>query len=410
MTATAIDFSDPVVQADPYPIYAALRAATPVVWNDVTQSWLVSRYDDVVALFNDPRMSSARAEAIFRVLSPAEQVELAPLRRILGGRMLLTDPPEHTRLKNLVMKAFSANTTAGRRERIREICDTLLDRALARGDLDIMRDIATQAPSWVIADLLGVPRDEQGTFTRWAHDQVRVYDRPGTSHDRLAVMRQGQASMLEMKAYLEEIIAARRVESRDDLLTQLVQAEEQGDRLSTDELVAMVVALLVGGNNSTAHAIGNAMLTLLRHPDALSELRANPDLVRTAFEETLRYESPVQATSRVASAPIELHGQTIQPGDNVHLLIGSANRDEAQFPDSARYDPARHPNRHLTFAHGPHFCLGSSVARATAQTAITTLVNRCPGLRLAADTVKWNEGFSFRSVKALPVVFEANVG
>ena len=307
-------------------------------------------------------MSSARTEAIFRVLPPDVQAEMAPLRHVLGSRMLLTDPPEHTRLKNLVMKAFSASATNTRRERITEICDELLDRVVERGELDVMRDLATQAPSWVIADLLGVPRDEQGTFARWAHDQVRVYDRPGTTHDRVAVMRQGQASMLEMKAYLEEIIAARRVEPRDDLITQLVQAEEQGDRLTTDEMVIMVVAILVGGNNSTAHAIGNAVLTLLRQPAAVEQLRADPGLIRTAFEEVLRFESPVQSTSRVASEALELHGQTLGARDNVHLLIGSANRDEAQFPDPTRYDPTRQPNRHLTFAHGPHFCLGTSVA------------------------------------------------
>jgi cytochrome P450 len=405
MTSVSIDFSDPAVQADPYSIYAQLRAESPVVWNEVTQSWLVSRYDDITQLFNDPRMSSARTEAIFRVLPPEAQAELEPLRHVLGSRMLLTDPPEHTRLKNLVMKAFSASATNTRRDRIAEICDELMDRVVERGELDVMRDLATQAPSWVIADLLGVPRDEQGTFARWAHDQVRVYDRPGTTHDRVEVMRQGQASMLEMKAYLEEIIAARRAEPRADLITQLVQAEEQGDRLTTDEMVIMVVAILVGGNNSTAHAIGNAVLTLLRQPDAVEQLRADPGLIRTAFEEVLRFESPVQSTSRVASEPLELHGQTLGARDNVHLLIGSANRDESQFPDPTRYDPTRQPNRHLTFAHGPHFCLGTSVARATAQIAVGTLLRRCDGLELVSETPDWNPGFSFRSVKTLPVRF-----
>jgi cytochrome P450 len=208
-----------------------------------------------------------------------------------------------------------------------------------------------------------------------------------------------------MKAYLEEIIAARRVAPRDDLLTQLVQAEEQGDRLTTDEMVIMVVAILVGGNNSTAHAIGNAVLTLLRQPDAVEQLRADPGLIRTAFEEVLRFESPVQSTSRVASEPLELHGQTLGARDNVHLLIGSANRDESQFPDPTRYDPTRQPNRHLTFAHGPHFCLGTSVARATAQIAVGTLLRRCDGLELVSETPDWNPGFSFRSVKTLPVRF-----
>jgi cytochrome P450 len=216
-------------------------------------------------------------------------------------------------------------------------------------------------------------------------------------------MRRGQASMLEMRAYLEEIIAARRVEPRDDLITGLVQAEEQGDQLTTEELVIMVVALLVGGNNSTAHLIGNAVLTLLRQPAALDQLRAQPELIRGVIEEVLRFESPVQMTSRVAREPLPLDGVVLEPGDSVHLLIASANRDPAQFSDPARFDPTRHPNRHLTFAHGAHFCLGSSVARATAQTAVLTLFQRFPDARLADDELHWAEGFSFRHLTRLPI-------
>lgn len=401
--ATAIDFSEPAIQADPYSVYQRLRDETPVVWNEPTNSWLVSRYDDIVALLNDPRVSSARVDATFRVLPEDVQRELGPLRLVLSQRMLLTDPPTHTRLKNLVMPAFAARMSERRRERIQQICDGFIDRLDSTGTLDVMRDFATPLPGWVTGDVLGVPVEQQQQFSDWSHDQVRVYDRLGALHDRVTVMRQGQASMLAMKSFLEEIIELRRRAPGEDVITSLVQAEQAGDRLSNDEMIAMVVAILVGGNNSTAHLIGNAILTLLRHPDALARLRDDPTLIRPAVEEIMRFESPVQSTSRVAKEPIELAGQTIEPGSNIHVLLASGNRDAAQFPNPGQFQIERSPNRHLTFAHGPHYCLGTSLARTITQTAVLTLISRFPTLALVHETPEWNDGFSFRSLKTLPV-------
>lgn len=403
--SVGIDFSDPAVRADPYPIYAELRAETPVLWNG--QNWVISRYQDIIGLMTDNRVSSARAESIFQVLPSDVQQELQPLRHVLGSRMLLTDPPTHTRLRNLVTKAFSARMVREKKPRIQEISDGFIDRVIADGEMDVISDLAIPLPGWVIADMLGVPREDQPKFTRWSRDQVRVYDRPGTAGERIPIMRQGQASMLEMKAYLEQVIEARRSDPKDDLVTMLVMAEEEGDRLSLDELVIMIIALLVGGNNSTAHLIGNAILTLARHPAALQRLRAEPGLINTAVEEVLRFESPVQATSRVAKEPIEIDGHIIESGQGISLLFGSANRDEAQFPEPDRLDIARRPNRHLTFAHGPHFCLGAAIARAEAQIAVQTVVQRCVDLELQSDQADWLEGFSFRGLKTLPVTFKA---
>lgn len=400
MPAT-IDFTDPMVQANPYPVYARLRQESPVFWNGT--HWLITRYDDIATLMLDPRMSSQRVDATFRVLPEDVQRELEPLRSVLNNRMLLSDPPKHTRLRTIVTKAFSAKAAQGRRETIQAFCDQFLDQLDGRDTVDAMGEYATPLPGWTIADTLGVPNDEQEAFTRWSHDQVRIYDRPGTANERIAVMRQGQASMLAMRAYLEGIIEDRRREPREDLISELVLAEEQGDRLSAEEMIVMVVAILVGGNNSTAHLIGNAILTLLRHPGSTRLLRDRPELIRTAIEEVMRFESPVQATSRVAKADIAVSGQSIKAGDNVSLLFGSANRDEAQFPEPERFDIERHPNRHLTFAHGPHFCLGSALARNVSQIAVLSFVQRYPNARLVDETVEWNEGFSFRSVKRLPV-------
>jgi cytochrome P450 len=405
MTATVtIDFSDPAIRADPHPTYARLRAEAPIFWNG--NAWLISRYDDIVTLLNHPAMSSARTDAHYATLPPEVREELQPLHYVLSNRMLLSDPPKHTRLKNLVTPAFSARMTTTRRASMQAIVDRFTAECLAAGEIDFMHDFATPVPSWVIADILGVPQSDQPMFTRWSEDQVRVYDRPGTLHDRVEVMRQGQRSMLEMRDYLVEIIDARRRDPQDDLITGLVQAEQEGDRLTRDELVVMIVAILIGGNNSTAHLIGNAMLTLRRHPDALERLRAEPVLIRPAIEEVLRFESPVQATSRVAKDDVEIGGQKIRAGDNVSVLIGSANRDPAAFDEPDHFVVDRHPNRHLTFAHGPHFCLGTSTARALSQTAVLTFVQRCRRIEPRGEPTLI-DGFSFRGPKTMPLTVSA---
>ena len=404
--SVSIDFSDPVIQADPYSVYAGLRRDNPVVWNERT--WLISRYGDITTLLSDPRMSSARTDQTFAVLPPDVQEEMTPMRTIMTSRMLLSDPPKHTRLKNIVNKAFTPRMIESRRERIQQICHMFIDRVAGQGQMDVMEEIASALPGWAIADILGIPADEQGFFTRWARDQVRVYDRAGVSPaDRVNVMRQGQASMLEMRAYLEGVINARRAEPCDDLISELLLAESEGDRLSQDELFAMCVALLVGGNNSTAHLIGNAVLTLIRHPEALAQILADPALIRPAVEEVMRYESPVQATSRIVKEAMEFKGQQFEAGQGIVVLFGSANRDPEQFAEPDRFDITRQPNRHLTFAHGPHFCLGASIARTVAQVGILTTIQRCADMKLVDERIEWLEGFAFRGPKTLQVTFRA---
>jgi hypothetical protein len=405
MKTTTLDFSDPVIQADPYPHYAHLRNEAPVCWNGRT--WVISRYDDIVTLLNDPRMSSARTEQTFAVLPPDVQQELTPLRTILGSRMLLSDPPKHTRLKAIVNKAFTPRMIENRRGRIEQICHSFIDQVIEKGELDVMADVATKLPGWAITDILGVPYADQPRFTRWARDQVLIYDRAGTTQDRVGIMRQGQKSMLEMKDYLEVIIEQRRHDPQDDLITELVQAEEQGDRLSLDELIGMCVALLVGGNNSTAHLIGNAILTFVRQPDALAQLLAQPDLIAPATEEVMRYDSPVQGTSRIVKEAMDFEGETFEAGQSVVVLFGSGNHDESQFPNPTVFEMTRQPNRHLTFAHGPHFCLGVSIARTVSQVGILALLQRCRNLQLVNKKIEWLPGFAFRGPHTLPVTFGA---
>ncbi|MEI7469827.1 MAG: cytochrome P450 [Chloroflexota bacterium] len=405
MKTTPPDFSTPAIQVDPYPHYQRLRNDAPVCWNGRT--WLISRYDDIVTLLNDPRMSSARTEQTFAVLPPDVQQELTPLRSILGSRMLLSDPPKHTRLKAIVNKAFSPRMIEGRRTSIERICHGFIDEVIDKGTMDVMADVATKLPGWAITDILGVPYEDQPRFTRWARDQVAIYDRAGLTQDRVGIMRQGQKSMLEMKAYLEVVIEQRRIDPRDDLISELVMAEEQGDRLSLDELFGMCVALLVGGNNSTSHLIGNAILTFAHQPEALAQLLADPSLIAPATEEVMRYDSPVQATSRVVKETMSFKGETFEAGQGIVVLFGSGNRDETQFTNPTVFEMTRQPNRHLTFAHGPHFCLGVSIARTVSQIGILALLQRCANLKLVSERVEWLPGFAFRGPHTLPVTFEA---
>lgn len=406
-TPITIDFTDPAIQANPYPTYEELRRERPVFWNG--NAWLVAKYDDVVSILTDDRMSSQRVDATFSVLPPEIQQELAPLRHILGERMLLSDPPKHTRLRKLVMQAFSAKAAQGRRDRIETFANMFIDKVIEQGEMDVMADYANRIPGYTVADVLGVPNDNQAQFAAWAEDQVRVYDRPGTHGDRVAVMRKGQESMLAMKAYVDEIIAERRLNPQDDLITELVQAEEDGDRLTNDEMVAMIVAVLVGGNNSTAHLIGNATLTLLRFPDVRQQLLDDPALIRPIIEEVMRWESPVQATSRVVKEDMEFSGHQFSQGDNVSILVASANRDEEKFDHADSFDFTRRPNRHLTFIVGPHYCLGSALARNIAQVSVLTLFERCKNMQLATDRLEWSPTFSFRHLERLPVTFNPQI-
>ena len=405
MKRTNIDLSDPSIQADPYPHYAKLRQEAPVCWDGRT--WLVSRYDDIVTLLNDSRMSSARTGQTFSVLPKDVQEELTPLRTILQSRMLLSDPPKHTRLKKIVNKAFSPRMIEGRRKRIEEICNAFIDEVIDQGEMDVMASVANKLPGWSITDILGVPYEDQSQFTKWARDQVLIYDRAGTTKDRVGVMRRGQASMLEMKDYLQAVVEQRRIDPQEDLITELVQAEADGDRLSADELFGMCVSLLVGGNNSTAHLIGNGILTLVRHPESLAQLLDQPELIGPATEEVMRYDSPVQVTSRVIKEDMVFGGEEFQAGQGVVVIFGSGNRDEAQFAHPDVFDMTRDPNRHLTFAHGPHYCLGTSIGRMVSQIGILTVLQRCKHIKLVDDQIDWLPGLAFRGPHTLPIQFNS---
>jgi cytochrome P450 PksS len=396
-----VDISSPEFKADPFPFYARLRGTAPVhpvTLPDGRMAWLVTRYDDVAAVLKDDRFAKDKHNA----LSPeqhAQQPWMPSFFRPLTRNMLDVDAPDHTRLRGLVHKAFTPRLVEQMRGRVQALCDHSLDRTQGRGRVDLIREYAQPVPTTVIAEMLGVPVADRHRFQRWSQALLLA----GAS--RWGVFLAIPQVWLFLR-YVRRLIRARRAQARDDLVSALVQAEEAGQRLSEDELVAMIVLLLVAGHETTVNLIGSGMLALLQHPEQLERPRQDPGLMPSAVEELLRFTSPVEtATERYARQEVTIAGVTIPRGGMVLAALASANRDERQFADPDRLDVTRAPNRHLAFGLGAHFCLGAALARMEGQIALATLLRRAPELRLAVDPgeLRWRPGLVLRGLKALPV-------
>ncbi len=391
----------PEVIANPYPMYQLLRANDPVHWSPLMEAWVLTRYDDVVAVLTNPNMSADRRQAQNRLAQEAvrREEEFGPFGRT--QTMLTSDPPEHTRLRRLVSKAFTPRVVETMRPRIQEIVDELLDGVQGAGTMDIVRDLAYPLPVIVIAEMLGVPPDDREDFKRWSDEIVATLG-PVVAED---VLKRASQSIHDLSQYFRGIIAQRREEPREDLISSLIAAEEQGQILSEDELLATAMLLLVAGNETTTNLIGNGMLALLRNPDQMRKLRDEPGLIQTGVEELLRYDSPVQGTGRVATEETAINGHVVTPGQVVFTSLGAANRDPAQFDEPDRLDITRSPNEHVSFGDGIHFCLGAPLARAEGQIAIGTLLRRFPEPRLEQENPPWGGSFILRGLKSLPVSF-----
>lgn len=386
--------------ADPYPAYHRWRAANPVQRELESGDWFVTSHAAVAAALADPRLSSDRTDS-FLASFPAEAREvLGPLARVRSDMILFIDPPKHSRLRGLVQKAFTPRVIERLRPRIQQLTIEMLASAAARGELDIIADLAEPLPGIVIAELLGVPPADRPQFKSWANDFAAAIAGGLTA---LEVVQRAQTSLLAMANYLSGVAAERRAHPADDLLSALVAVEEQGDVLSEHELFATSMLILIAGNETTTNLIGNGLLALMRHPDQLARLRADPDLIRFAVEELLRYDSPVQATFRIAREETSIGDVPIGRGERVTVVLGAANRDPAQFPEPDRLDLGRTDRRHLAFAHGPHFCLGAALARLEGQIAIATTLERFPQLRLATECPAWKPLFAFRGLQSLPL-------
>jgi cytochrome P450 len=387
---------DPEFLADPYPTYHRLRAEDPVHRSPLG-FWVLTRYEDVVTVLRDPRFAK---EAMMAVV--AVRFGIAP--GTIGLSMLDRDPPAHTRLRSLVSKAFTPRVVERLRPHIQQIVDGLLARVEGQGSMDLIEEFAYPIPVIVICELLGVPVEDHEQFKTWSLDIARGLDAIMLPVDSEVARRSGTARQA-LLGYFRGLIAERRVSPRDDLLSGLIAAEEAGDRLSEDELLATCILLLVAGHETTVNLIGNGTLALLRHPGELRRLRENPALIASAVEELLRYDGPVQRTARMPSDDVQVGGRTIARGEMVMPFIGAADRDPAQFPDPDRLDITRSDNRHVAFGMGIHFCLGAPLARVEGQIAINTLVQRLPGLALATEKPEYRQSLTLRGLTALHLAF-----
>lgn len=393
-------FQRPEVVADPYPTYRRLRETEPVWWSEPRRAWVLTRFADVHEALRDPRLSTQRMSGFMAHMSAADQARFEPLSRNFSLQLLRLDPPDHTRLRSLVNKAFTPRVVEGMRTHIQAIVDGLLDAAAPAGRLDLIADLAYPLPVTVIAELLGLPADQQEQFKRWSDDIAGIV---GSGPPRVEAAERAQSSLLAFAEYFQAVVAERRRRPGDDLLSALVAVEERGDTLTEEELLATVIIIFVAGHETTTNLIGNGTLALLRHPEQWQRLRDEPALIGSAVEECLRYDAPVQYTSRLATEAFEIGGQRIEAGQRVLPFMGAANRDPAQFPAPDRLDITRQPNRHIAFGFGPHFCLGAGLARLEGQTAIGTLARRFPNLRLTSDELTWRPNLGLHGLTALPL-------
>jgi cytochrome P450 len=390
---------DPVTRADPYPIYRRLREEDPIHRSPLG-IWILSRYGDIEPLLRDPRFSNDVRNASSLPLATADNIEARLERR--AKVMLFVDPPDHTRLRGLVNKAFTPRVVEQLRSRVHEIVDDLLGRAEAKGSMDLIADLSYPLPVIVIAEMLGVPPEDRDVFHGWSGDLARSLD-PLLPAELIDTIERSADAFTE---YFLKLIAERRARPGDDLLSALVAAEQAGDRLSEEELVSTCILILVAGHETTMNLIGNGMLALLRQPDQLSRLRADPSLVPNAVEELLRYDGTVQLTGRTAKADVDLEGRRVAAGEICILLLGSANRDPERFADPERVDVTRTDIKHLAFGAGAHYCLGAPLARVEAQIAFTEMFRRLPDtLRLAIDEPEWRENIVLRGLKSLPLAW-----
>lgn len=388
-------------KANPFPFYARLRAEEPVhrfLLPDRQTAWLLSRYDDAVALFKDERFAKDNLNA----LTPEQRKKLPwvpKMFRPLMRSMIVLDAPDHTRLRSLVNKAFSPHLVEKLRTRVETLANRLLDRMAKQRQINLIRDYALPIPMTVIAEMLGVPEADRPGFDRWSRAVVEA--KPTLIGMVLLIPR-----VWSFLRFIRRLVKAKRAAPTDDLLSALVQAEEAGNQLTEDELVAMAFLLLVAGHETTVNLIANGVLALLDHPDELGRLRSDPSLIKPAVEEMLRYGSPLELTSpRFAREELSIGGVTIRQGEQVFAGILSANRDEKQFPDADRLILTREPNRHLSFGLGSHFCVGAPLARMEAQVAINGLLRRAEDLRLSIPRaqLQWRRGMIFRGVESLPL-------
>jgi cytochrome P450 len=395
--------NDPATLADPFPLYRRLRDEEPVHWSPALKAWVVTRYEDVRAVCRDETMSSDRLRPFFATLPGPEAGRIAELIRVLTLWMVFRDPPEHTRLRRLSAKVFNVRSVQALRPNVEALTAWLLEKAAekgaAQGEIDFIADFAGPLPALVIMDMLGVPRGELARIKALS-DEMALFI--GSTRDVPEKYARAEAATHEMAELFRDLIRRRRAAPSDDFLSQLIAAEENGDRLSDDELIATCVILLFAGHETTTHHIANGLAALLAFPAEMKKLRADPGLAAAAVEELLRYDGPIGALVRIVREPHALHGRDLKPGERVFLLMNAANRDERAYADPDRVDLGRHGPPHLTFGFGAHLCLGFPLARLEGQIALPAVLARWRSIEPAAAP-QWVDSMVLRGRSSLPL-------
>jgi len=386
-----IDIFSDEARRNPYPLYDQIRTASPVLRDPTTGLWILLDYESVSRALTDHETFSSKH-------GPVEW-------------MIFLDPPRHSKLRGLISQAFTPRSVANLEPRIQELSSQLLESAMARGEMDVAADFSVPLPMAVIAEMLGIPIADRPRFTKWNDAILRMSYTVTAGAALEDVVNDFRSATAEMNEYLTGVLAERRVSPRDDLLTRLVHAELDGERLTQQEILGFFQLLLLAGSETTTNLVNNAILCFTEHPDQLARLRAAPELLPSAIEEVLRYRAPLQWMYRVPTRPVEMSGQTIPAGKVVLAIIGSANRDPKQFPDPNRFDIARNPNPHIAFGHGIHFCLGAALARLEGRVALGEFLKRMANFELATKE-PWEprKGLHVHGPVRLPIRFEGRSG
>lgn len=420
----------PEIRSDPYPFYKQLREQDPVHWDEEMGFWVLTCYDDIASLYTDDRFS--RAQGLmrgFERLSKDDQQIARPVYHSFSKTVFYADPPYHTHLRGLMNHAFTPRRVEQLRPYVQQTVDELLADAQAKGEMDIIHDLAYPLPVMVIAELLGLPASDRARFKQWSDDLFAIL---GTvRHKSQHLLERAAQSLAEMTDYVKSLSQKRRAEPQDDLLSALlletdddsspnphlpdidsphasgesIREQTAFSTLTEEELVANINILLSTGHETTTHLIGNGLLALMQNPDQKQKLLERPGLLPSVIEETMRYDNPVQITYRSALADADIHGKMIHAGDLVNTIIGSANRDPNRFTNPDRFDILRSEGRHLGFGLGIHFCIGAPLVRLEAEVAFETMLRCFPNLSLATDDLKWQEHPIFRGLKSLPILF-----
>ncbi|MBL8116980.1 MAG: cytochrome P450 [Anaerolineae bacterium] len=390
-------------QLNPYPYYDQLRQASPILYHQDWDLWFFTTFDDVNTLLRDRRLGRTMDHIISREERglPPPSPEYAPFRKLGEHSMFDKEPPDHTRLRSLVHKVFTPRRVENLRQQIQQIANDLLDKVQPNGEMDILEDFSTPLPVTVIGELLGVPPEDRHLLRPWSQDIVAMYE---LNHTPEQAQRAVKAA-IDFSDYLRQLANNRRQHPQDDLITALALVEEAGDQLSEDELISTCVLLLNAGHEATVNVVGNGLLALFHHPEQFALLKSNPQLIKTAIEELMRYDTPLQLFRRWVLEDMEYKGHHFKQGMQFGLMFGAANRDPARFVNANSLDITREDNPHISFGGGVHYCLGAPLARLELEIAFETLLRRMPNMQLKGGEPEFRPTYVIRGLKALPVTF-----